>query len=123
MKSILLISTIVLTSISCSKRINLTGHYDPNKSFEVYRHQVGTFEFKVNEERHAKLVSFLEENNKNWKPTRSDWGSLIIITQENFTLLLFIGDKFAVVTITDDENIPRYYSKRCNNDGAHIFEE
>jgi hypothetical protein len=123
MKSILLITTIVLTSISCSRKIDLKGHYDPNKSFEVYHHEVGTYEFQVNEERHTKLLSWLESNNKNWKPTRKDWGSLVIISQENFTLLLFRGDKFAVVVITDDENITRHYSKMCNNNGFHILDE
>ena len=123
MKSILLISAIALTATSCSQRINLTGHYDPNKSFEVYHHEVGTYEFKVNEERHTKLVSWLEDNNKNWKPTGNDWGSLVLIKQENFTLLLFRDNKFAVVAITDDENNTRDYSKRCNNDGFHILDE
>lgn len=112
-----------LLAVSCSKRINLTGHYDPTQSFEVYHHEVGTYVYQVNEERHTKLISWLESNDKNWKPTRNDWGSLVIITQENFTLLLFIGDKFTVVTITDDENITRHYSKRCNNDGSHILDE
>lgn len=123
MKSILLISTIALTAISCSKKINLSGHYDPTQSFEVYQHPVGTSEFQVNEARHAKLLSWLALNNKSWKPTRSDWGSMVLIKQENFTLLLFRANKFAVVTITDDENITRHYSKRCNNDGFHVLDE
>ena len=123
MKSILLMSTIVLISISCSNKIDLKGHYDPTQSFEVYQHQVGTNEFQVNEERHTKLLSWLELNNKNWKPTKNDWGSLVIINQENFRLLLFRNDKFAVVEITDDENTTRYYSKMCNSDGFHMLDE
>ena len=123
MKSILLMFTIVMTSISCSKKIDLKGHYDPNQSFEVYRHQVGEYEFKVNEERHTKLLSWLKSNNKNWKPTKNDWGSLVLINQENFRLLLFRNDKFAVVEITDDENITHCYSKMCDNDGFQIFDD
>ena len=123
MKSILLMSTIILTAISCSKKFDLTGHYDPTQSFEVIEYQVGTFELQVNDVRHAKLLSWLELNSQNWEPTHNEWAGKVIINQENFTLLLYRDNNDAFVNITDDKNITRNYRRKYDNDGLKFLDE
>ena len=123
MKFLSLLFILTLTTLSCSRKINLEGFYDPNQSFEVYQHEVGTTEFRLNEKRHTQLISWLALNSENWKPTRNDWCSLVVIKQNKFTLLLFRNGDFSVVGIPDDNNQIQFYSKESNNDGFHILEK
>lgn len=116
-------STIVLTSISCSKKFDLTEHYDPTQPFEVIEYQFGTIEIQVNDVRHAKLLSWLELNNKHWKRTHSEWAGLVIINQENFHLMLYRDNNDAFVNITDDKNKTRHYRRTYDNDGLKFLDE
>ena len=128
MKLILLLCIIALTTTSCSKK--LTGHYDPAQSFEVLEHTEGdsnlivnTFEIPVNDLRHAKLMAWLELNNKKWKPTHNEWAGYVWVYQENFKLLLYRKSQYAVVIITDDKNTSRYYRRTFDNDGLKFLDE
>ena len=128
MKSILLIYIIVLTAVSCSKEFDLTDYYDPTQSFEVIdqeRPKDGNSrsEIKVNDLRHAKLLSWLELNNQNWKPANDRHAGLVIIYQENVRLLLYRNHDYAVVTITDDENISHNYKKILDTGGLEFLDE
>ena len=124
----LVIYIIVLTAISCSKKIDLTDHYDPTQSFEVIdqeRPKDGNYssEIQVNDLKHAELLSWLELNNQNWKPTHNTHAGLVIVYQENFRLLLYRNNDFAVVIITDDENISHYYKKIFDTGGLKFLDE
>ena len=126
MKLIHIICTIALFTVSCSEKFDLTDHFDPTKSFEVIDQDkpiLEEYKIQVNDLRHAKLLSWLELNNKNWKPTHNEWAGLVIVYQENFRLLLYRNSEFAVVIITDDENISRYYRRTFDNDGLKFLDE
>ena len=122
MKSILFMCIIVLTTISCSKK--LTGHFDPAQAFEVVDYPIGPYEVQVNDARHAKILSWIELNNENWKRTyNKTWAGKVQVYQENFKLLLYRNSEFAVVIITDDKNISRYYRRVFDNDGLKFLDE
>ena len=130
MKTILLMSTIVLTTISCSRKIDLAGHYDSTQSFEVVEHRggepyelVGPYEIQVNDVRHAKLLAWLALNNQEWKRTHNEWAGLVWVYQENFKLLLYRNSEYAVVIITDEKNKSRYYRRTFDNDGLKFLDE
>lgn len=124
MKSILLLTTIVLTSISCSRKINLTDHYDPTLSFTVHEHTVAEpYEVQVDDAKHAKILSWLELNNENWKRTHNEWAGMVFVYQENFRLLLYRNSEYAVVIITDDKNKSRFYRRAFQNDGLKFLDQ
>ena len=126
MKSTLLLYIIVLTAISCSKEFDITDHYDPTQSFEVIDFEKSDHsisEIQVNDLKHAQLLSWLELNNQNWKPTHDRHAGLVIIYQENFRLLLYRNNDFAVVIITDDEKISHYYKKIVDSGGLTFLDE
>lgn len=115
--------------MSCSKEFDLTDYFDASKSFGVIdqeRPKNGKldFEIKVNDPRHAKLVSWLALNNQNWKPaTHNTHAGLVIIYQENFRLLLYRNKDFAVVIVTDDEGISNYYIKNFDVSRLEFLDE
>ena len=128
MKSILSMYIIVLTAISCSKKFDLTDHYDPTQSFEVIdqerpKDDNSSYKIQVNDLKHDKLLSWLELNNQHWKPTHDTHAGLVIIYQENFRLLLYRNNDFGVVIITDDENISHYYKKIFDTVGLKFLDE
>jgi hypothetical protein len=128
MKSTLLIYIIVLTAMSCSKEFDLTDHYDPTQSFKVIDQEKpkddnSSSEILVNDLKHAQLLSWLELNNQNWKPTHNTHAGLVIIYQEKFRLLLYRHSEFGVVIITDDKNISHYYKKIFNTGGLEFLDK
>ena len=128
MKSILLMCLIVLTINSCSKAFDITDHFDPTQSFEVTDFErakdgKSNSEIQVNDLRHDQLLSWLELNNQNWKPTHDTHAGLVIISQENFRLLLYRKNDFAVVIVTDDENISHHYKKTFDRGGLEFLDE
>ena len=126
MKSIHIIFIIILIAISCSKKFDITDHFDPTLSFEVIDFEKAghsSSEIQVNDLKHAQLLSWLELNNQNWKPTHDTHAGLVIIYQENFRLLLYRNNDFAVVIITDDENISHYYKKIVDTGGLKFLDE
>ena len=128
MKSILLMYIIVLTANSCSKEFDITDYYDPTQSFEVTDFErakdgKSSSEIQVNDLRHDQLLSWLELNNQNWKPTHDTHAGLVIISQENFRLLLYRNNDFAVVIVTDDENISHHYKKIFDTGGLKFLDE
>jgi len=127
MKSRLLMYIIILTAISCSKEFDITDHYDPTQSFEVIDQEKpkdgkSSSEIQVNDLKHDQLLSWLELNNKDWKPTHDTHAALVIINQENFRLLLYRNNNFGVVIITDDENISHYYKKIFDTGGLKFLD-
>jgi len=127
MKSRLLMYIIILTAISCSKEFDITDHYDRTQSFEVIDQEKpkdsnSITEFQVDDLKHAQLLSWLELNNRNWKPTHDRHAGLVIIYQENFRLLLYRNNDLAVVIITDDENISHYYKKIFDTGGLKFLD-
>ena len=130
MKSILLMPTIVLTTISCSNKINLTGHYDPTQSFEVVDQTlvdsgvlVNEYDIQVDDVRHAKLLQWLASNDQEWERTHNEWAGLVWVFQENFKLLLYRNSEYAVVIITDDKNKSRFYRRTFDNEGLKFLDE
>lgn len=116
MKSIYLIYIFALIATSCSKKLDLTTYIDPTQPFQVvdsHRTKGGTIEteWQVNDAKHDQLLSWIGSNNRNWKPTISTHAGLVILSQEKFRLLLYRNSDFAVVILTDDENITHYYKK------------
>ena len=105
-----------MTTLSCSEKINLAGHYDPTQSFEVIDQQKPKdgevkSEIRVNDAKRNQLLSWLKLNNRNWEPTHNTQAGLVIIHQKNFRLLLYRNNNFGVVIITDDEDKLHYYKK------------
>lgn len=128
MKSILLMYIVVLTAMSCSKKIDIADYYDPTQSFEVIDQEKpkdgkGRFEIGVNDIRHERLLSWLELNNQNWTPTHDTQAGLVIIYQDNFRLLLYRNNDFAVVIITDDEGTSNYYKKMLDTGELEFLDE
>ena len=124
MKSKLLIFAIILTTISCSRKINLAGHFDPNQPFEVVDlPEDEPYEIQVNDPRHAKLLSWLELNDQEWKRTHNEWAGLVWVYQENFKLLLYRNSEHAFVIITHAKNKERFYRRVFNNDGLKFLDE
>jgi len=119
---------LVLTVDSCSKEFDLTDYYDPTQSFEVIDQERpkdgnSNSEIQVNDLKHEKLLSWLELNNKNWKPTHNTHAGLVIVYQEKFRLLLYRNHDIAVVIITDDDNISHYYKKTLNTGGLEFLDD
>lgn len=119
---------IVLTALSCSKKFDLTDHYDPTQSFEVTdlekpKDGNSSYGIQVNDLRHDQLLSWLELNNQNWKPTHDTHAGLVLISQENFKLMLYRDSELAVVRFTDEENISHYYKKIVVPGGLNFLDE
>lgn len=128
MKTTLLVCTIALIGSSCSNRIDLTNYYDAGASFELIdmeRPEDGNSSPEIlrNEKRHDGLLLWLESNKKNWKPAHNTHAGLVIISQEKFRLLLYRNNDFAVVIITDDENVSRYYKKSLDTGGLEFLDK
>ena len=127
MKSILLICIIVLTTQSCTKKIDLSGYYDPTQSFELIDQQKPkdgkvNSEIRANDANHDQLLSWLELNNQNWAPTHNTQAGLVIIYQENFRLFLYRNNDFGVVIITDEEDKMHYYKKSFDVGGLEFLD-
>ena len=116
---------IVLTAISCSKEFDIVDHFDPTQSFQFVDIQKtkNDVEIQVNDLKHDQLLSWLQLNNQNWKPTDHSYASLFNISQENFKLLLYRNNDFVVVRFTDDENISHQYKKIVDSDGLNFLYE
>lgn len=114
--------------MSCSKKFDLTQHYDPTQPFEVIdqerpKNGNSISEIQVNDLRHAKLLSWLESNKQNWEPAHDTHAGLVIIYQEGFRLLLYRNNDFAVVIITDDEKVSHYYKKALDTGRLEFLDE
>jgi len=128
MKSIHVIYIFALIATSCSKKLDLAAYIDPTQPFQVvdaHRAKGGTIEteWQVNDAKHDQLLSWIESNNRNWKPTHATHAGLVILSQENFRLLLYRNSNFAVVILTDDENITHNYKKSVDTRGLIFLDE
>ena len=126
MKSIHIMCIIVLVAISCSKKFDITDHFDPTQSFQFVdiRNHKNDVEIQVNDLKHDQLLSWLELNNQNWEPTDASHAALLIINQEKFKLMFYRNKDLMVIRFTDDENILHQYKKIIDPDGLNfLFEE
>lgn len=125
MKSTLFLCLIALTAASCSKKFDLTDHYDSTLSFEVtdMERSKDGLEILVTDKRHDQLLSWLESNKSDWEPTHDTHAGLVIIYQENFSLILYRNSDFGVVRYIDDENITHNYKKIFDTGGLGFLDD
>lgn len=114
---------IVLSTISCSKKFDITDHVDPTQSFQFVdiRESKNNVKIKVNDFKHKQLLSWLELNNQGWEPTDASHAGLLLITQDKFKLIFYRNKDQMVVRFTDDENILHQYKKIIDPNGLNFL--
>ena len=128
MKLIHVIYIFALIATSCSKKLDLAAYIDPTQPFQVvdmHRSKGGTIEteWQVNDVKHDQLLSWIKTNNGNWKPTHDTHAALVIISQENFRLILYRNHDFGIVRFTDDKNITHNYKKIFDTGELEFLDE
>ena len=111
-----------LFAVSCSKKFDLSVHYDPTLPFEIINRTLSndhksvsdvlTYEIYQSDTRHAKLVSWLKSNNNGWKKTDHDtYAGLITVHQDKFVILLYRDNDMVVVGIDVEGNDMKQYKR------------
>ena len=123
-----LLYLVLMISKPVSEDIDIAGLYDPTQPFEVidqHEPKDGKLRFTIglNDPRHARILSWLELNEQSWTPTHNTHAGLVIIYQQNFRLLLYRNSDFAVVIITDEKDVSRYFKKDLKTGGLSFLDE
>ena len=101
---------IILTTLSCTKKFDLTEHFDPLLPFEIIdqEHPSGVLsqtEIQVNDSKHVQLTSWLTSNNQDWrKAPHNTHAGLIIVGQGDFRILFYRDDNKVVIAYNNEEN-------------------
>ena len=115
---ILLISSI---TVSCSQKFNITDHFDPALPFEVMDAEKpgsdgSSTVIRSNDLRHQQLVSWLNSNDNGWKKTEHNThAGLVIVTQGEFTILLYRDNDFVVAGYNDEEDVMQQYIRKMDS--------
>ena len=114
---------IVLSTISCSKKFDITDHFDSTQPFQFVDiiNPRNDKEIQVNDLKYDQLLSWLELNNQNWTSTDLSHAALLIINQEKFKLLFYRNNDLVVLRFIDDDNISHQYKKIVNSDGLNFL--
>ena len=130
MKSTHLIYAISLMVFSCSKKFDVTAHFDPAHSFELIdqQHPSGVLietEIQVNTPKHIQLLSWLLSNKHDWrKAPHNTHAGLIIVSQGDFRILFYRDDNRIVVAYDDKENVMQQYIRDMDsNDLRFLLDE
>ena len=123
--------TVITTSfISCKKNININGHIDKNAPLKMSIHEKDSlnglssshiFEIPVNSIKYRSFVEWCSKNTEGWKSTPASYVAHISITQNNFWLLIFSKGNGVVIGFTDNNGKQRQYSKAINNEELNFL--
>ena len=121
MKLTPLVCITILTALSCTKKFDLTEHFDPTLPFEIIdqEHPSGVLsqtEIQVDDPKHIQLVSWLTSNNHDWrKAPHNTHAALIIISQGDFRILFYRDDDDVVVAYNNEENVMQQFIRNMDS--------
>ena len=120
MKPLPLLFLISLVVFSCSRKFDLTDHFDPSLPFKVVDQKppsdVSIYEIDKYDTRHAQLVSWLKSNKHDWKKTdHNTYAGLIIVSQEGFRILFYRDDNSIIVAYDDEQHEMQQYIREMDS--------
>ena len=115
MKPTPIICLICLIAVSCTKKFDITDHFDPTLPFEIIdqQHPSGVLsetKMQANDPKHIQLVSWLETDKHDWrKAPHNTHAGLIIVHQDDFRILFYRDNDMVVVGYDDEEGDMQQY--------------
>ena len=118
MKVINLTILITILMVSCTKEVEILNYFDQAKPFYLLtRTETGAFssyekeEILLNTEKHQLLLTWLSENNQDWKSTPASYNCILSINQKDFRLLIVDDLKTVVIGFLDENGEAKQYLK------------
>ena len=106
----------------------MADYYDPAQPFKVTDFErakdgVSTYQILVSDPRHERLLSWLESNNQDWEPAHDSHAGFVIISQENFRVIMYRDGDLQVARVIDAENVTHNFKRTFDNKGLKFLDE
>ena len=121
------LALILFLMVGCTQRIDINKHFDKTASFTVLigdtiNKNTASFEVNASSPEHARLVSWLENNQKGWQTAAASYVGDIMVKQNKFALLR-LRNKGVMISFPDEEGKHLQYTKDCDRNELEFLKQ